>query len=169
MAFGTTNSPTSATHSATSTMTVPLSIVTSCHLPSDARSARATWAPADRWGDARHQLPSTRVLIARWGGAPGTMGGSAGRTREAIAVVEGELRGVIALDGPSGTGKSTVARRLAATLGAGYLDTRAMYRTVTLAVLRAGLDPTADAAVARTAERMALRISTDPVHQEVLL
>ena len=84
-------------------------------------------------------------------------------------MVEGELRGVIALDGPSGTGKSTVARRLAATLGAGYLDTGAMYRTVTLAVLRAGIDPSDAAAVARTAERITLRISTDPVHQEVLL
>ena len=84
-------------------------------------------------------------------------------------MVEGELRGVIALDGPSGTGKSTVARRLATALGAGYLDTGAMYRTVTLAVLRAGIDPTDEAAVARIAERMALRVGTDPVHQEVLL
>jgi CMP/dCMP kinase len=84
-------------------------------------------------------------------------------------VTEGELRGVIALDGPSGTGKSTVARRLAAALGAGYLDTGAMYRTVTLAVLRAGIEPSDEAAVARVAERVALRITTDPVHQEVLL
>jgi cytidylate kinase len=84
-------------------------------------------------------------------------------------VVEGELRGVIALDGPSGTGKSTVARRLAAALGAGYLDTGAMYRTVTLAVLRAGADPTDDDAVARIAERVVLRVSTDPVHQDVQL
>jgi cytidylate kinase len=57
------------------------------------------------------------------------------------------LRGVVALDGPSGTGKSTVARRLAARLGAGYLDTGAMYRAATLAVLRAGLDPAAPAAI----------------------
>jgi cytidylate kinase len=84
-------------------------------------------------------------------------------------VVEGELRGVIALDGPSGTGKSTVARRLAAVLGAGYLDTGAMYRAVTLAALRAGVNPDDDAAVARVAERLVLRINTDPVHQEVLL
>ncbi|WP_019807594.1 (d)CMP kinase [Saccharomonospora halophila] len=53
----------------------------------------------------------------------------------------GALRGVVALDGPSGTGKTTAARELAATLGAGYLDTGAMYRVVTLAVLRAGVDP----------------------------
>ena len=54
----------------------------------------------------------------------------------------GELRGVVALDGPSGTGKSTVARRLATQLGARYLDTGAMYRAATVAVLRAGVDPT---------------------------
>jgi CMP/dCMP kinase len=84
-------------------------------------------------------------------------------------VVEGELRGVIALDGPSGTGKSTVARRLATVLGAGYLDTGAMYRTVTLAVLRAGVDPLDEEAVARLAERVLLRIGTDPLHQDVAL
>ncbi|NMI00139.1 (d)CMP kinase [Pseudonocardia acidicola] len=44
------------------------------------------------------------------------------------------------MDGPSGTGKSTVSRRLATTFGAAYLDTGAMYRAATLAVLRAGLD-----------------------------
>src|SRR5437588_299696 len=53
----------------------------------------------------------------------------------------GVLRGVVALDGPSGTGKSTVARRLARKLGARYLDSGAMYRAATLAVLRAGVDP----------------------------
>ncbi len=84
-------------------------------------------------------------------------------------MVEGELRGVIALDGPSGTGKSTVARRLATALGAGYLDTGAMYRTVTLAVLRAGIDPLDEEAVARLAERVLLRIGTDPLRQEVAL
>lgn len=84
-------------------------------------------------------------------------------------VVEGELRGVIALDGPSGTGKSTVARRLATALGAGYLDTGAMYRTVTLAVLRAGTDPGDEVAVGRVAEDVDLRISTDARDQDVHL
>jgi CMP/dCMP kinase len=84
-------------------------------------------------------------------------------------VVEGELRGVIALDGPSGTGKSTVARRLAMLLGAGYLNTGAMYRTVTLAVLRAGVDVGDAAEVARVAEGVDLRIGTDPADQEVWL
>lgn len=81
----------------------------------------------------------------------------------------GELRGVIALDGPSGTGKSTVARRLATGLGAGYLDTGAMYRAVTLAVLRSGVDQNDAAAVLRVAESAGLRVSTDPSQPGVWL
>jgi cytidylate kinase len=88
---------------------------------------------------------------------------------EASAVQLGELRGVIALDGPSGTGKSTVARRLAVSLGAGYLDTGAMYRAVTLAVLRAGVATDDEQAVLTVAEHVDLRVSTDPEHQDVLL
>ena len=52
---------------------------------------------------------------------------------------------VVAIDGPAGTGKSTVSARLAAHIGAHMLDTGAMYRAATLAVLRAGVDPTDDA------------------------
>jgi len=48
---------------------------------------------------------------------------------------------VVAIDGPSGAGKSTVARGVAAELGLEVLDTGAMYRAVTLAVLEAGVDP----------------------------
>jgi cytidylate kinase len=48
---------------------------------------------------------------------------------------------IIAIDGPAGAGKSTVGRALAAELGIDYLDTGAMYRAVTLAVLRRGIDP----------------------------
>ncbi|MBX9639014.1 MAG: (d)CMP kinase, partial [Mycobacteriaceae bacterium] len=48
---------------------------------------------------------------------------------------------VVAIDGPAGTGKSSVSRGLARRLGARFLDTGAMYRMVTLAVLRAGVDP----------------------------
>ncbi len=54
---------------------------------------------------------------------------------------------VVAIDGPAGTGKSSVSRGVARALGARYLDTGAMYRMVTLAVLRAGIDPTDSAAV----------------------
>jgi CMP/dCMP kinase len=48
---------------------------------------------------------------------------------------------VIAIDGPAGAGKSTVARGLAAELGITYLDSGAMYRCVALAVIRAEVDP----------------------------
>lgn len=47
----------------------------------------------------------------------------------------------VAIDGPAGAGKSTLARRLAGELGFLYVDTGAIYRTVALAVLRAGEDP----------------------------
>lgn len=51
---------------------------------------------------------------------------------------------VIAIDGPAGSGKSTVAKRLAGALELGYLDTGAMYRSVTFAALARGLDPDGD-------------------------
>lgn len=48
---------------------------------------------------------------------------------------------VIAIDGPAGSGKTTVARTLAARLSLAHLDTGAMYRSVTLAAVRRGIDP----------------------------
>ena len=48
---------------------------------------------------------------------------------------------IIAIDGPAGSGKSTIAREVAKRLGMRYLDTGAMYRTVTLLALEAGLVP----------------------------
>lgn len=53
----------------------------------------------------------------------------------------------VAIDGPAGAGKSTLARKLAEKLGFLYVDTGAIYRTVALAVLRAGLDPADEAGV----------------------
>ena len=55
---------------------------------------------------------------------------------------------VIAIDGPAGSGKSTVGRRLADRLGLTYLDTGAMYRAVAFAAIRRGVDP-ADAGPVR--------------------
>jgi cytidylate kinase len=72
------------------------------------------------------------------------------------------MRDVIAIDGPSGTGKSTVARGLARRLGFRYLDTGAMYRAVAWAVLDAGLDPGDAATVGRVADRVRIDVSTDP-------
>ncbi|MFC5993024.1 (d)CMP kinase [Pseudonocardia hispaniensis] len=67
------------------------------------------------------------------------------------------------MDGPSGTGKSTVSRRLAAACGAAYLDTGAMYRAVTLAVLRAGLDEDSPAEdIVAVATAAPVEPTTDP-------
>jgi cytidylate kinase len=70
---------------------------------------------------------------------------------------------VIAIDGPAGSGKSTVARRLAERLGLEYLDTGAMYRGVTFAALRRGIDPADPEPVARLAGSVELDVSVDGV------
>jgi cytidylate kinase len=66
---------------------------------------------------------------------------------------------VIAIDGPAGSGKSTVARALAARLGLDYLDTGAMYRSVAFAALRRGIDPDDAVLVARLAEQVAIDVA----------
>jgi len=70
---------------------------------------------------------------------------------------------VIAIDGPAGSGKSTVARRLAGRLGLDYLDTGAMYRAVTFAALRRGIDPADTGPVADLARVVDLDVTTDYV------
>ena len=68
---------------------------------------------------------------------------------------------VVAIDGPAGAGKSTIARELARVLNLPYLDTGAMYRGITCAVLRKGVNPIDDAAVAQLALATQLEISED--------
>ena len=60
----------------------------------------------------------------------------------------------IAIDGPAGSGKSTVSKALATRLGIGYLDTGAMYRALTWYCLDEGIDLEDTAAVAAAADRM---------------
>ena len=72
-------------------------------------------------------------------------------------------RCVVAVDGPSGSGKSTVSRRLATALNGVYLDTGAMYRSVTWAVLQAGVDLQDPDAVTKIALETELTVGTDPV------
>ena len=79
------------------------------------------------------------------------------------------LRGVVAVDGLAGTGKSTAARRLAASLSARYLDTGAMYRAAALGVLRAGVEPAEPVAVCAVVARSHIEVSTDPDACLVLL
>ena len=68
----------------------------------------------------------------------------------------------IAIDGPSGSGKSSVSRAVAGRLGVGYLDTGAMYRALTWWCLDRGLDLTDVDAVAAAARELPLEIGTDP-------
>jgi cytidylate kinase len=67
---------------------------------------------------------------------------------------------VIAIDGPAGSGKSTVARAIAERLGLEYLDTGAMYRSVAYAVLRGDVDPADEDQVARLAPQLEIDVST---------
>lgn len=76
---------------------------------------------------------------------------------------------IVAVDGPSGTGKSTACRALAQHLGAKYLDTGAMYRVATLHVLRHGIDPQDSAAVIAATSELPLVVNDDPVATTVLL
>ena len=75
---------------------------------------------------------------------------------------------IVAVDGPSGTGKSTMCRALAKRLDAKYVDTGAMYRVATLAVLRAGVDPADTAKVIEATVNLPLEVSDDPDSTEVL-
>ena len=74
---------------------------------------------------------------------------------------------VIAVDGPSGSGKSSTSRGVAKALGLAYLDTGAMYRAVTRAFLDAGVDPADAPAVIAVTVGADLEISTDPDDQWV--
>lgn len=76
---------------------------------------------------------------------------------------------ILAVDGPSGTGKSTTCRALAKKLDAKYVDTGAMYRVATLAVLRAGVDPSDTQAAIAATDNLPLTVSDDPDSKEVLL
>lgn len=75
---------------------------------------------------------------------------------------------VVAIDGPAGTGKSSVARGLARELGARYLDTGAMYRIATLAAIRSGVDLDDPDAIA-TATDVPLSVGYDPVTEQAYL
>jgi cytidylate kinase len=71
---------------------------------------------------------------------------------------------VVDIDGPAGAGKSTIAKALARELGIAYLDTGAMYRGVTFAVLRKGLAATDVDAVGRVAQAVEFIQTTDTLH-----
>lgn len=90
-----------------------------------------------------------------------------GSTENVTNMPDGGL--ILAVDGPSGTGKSTTCRALAKQLTAKYVDTGAMYRVATLAVLRADVDPADTAAVIEVTRDLPLEVSDDPDSTEVIL
>jgi len=69
---------------------------------------------------------------------------------------------VVAIDGPSGSGKSSVSKVVATRLGVGYLDTGAMYRALAWWCLSRGIDTTDSEAVAAAAASYPLRMGTEP-------
>lgn len=75
----------------------------------------------------------------------------------------------IAIDGPAGSGKSTVSRLVAEALDGGFLDTGAMYRAIAWACLEDGVDLTDREAVARVAEEIDLDLGTDPAGATVVV
>ncbi|MCW2751021.1 MAG: (d)CMP kinase, partial [Aeromicrobium sp.] len=74
---------------------------------------------------------------------------------------------VVAVDGPSGSGKSSTARGVAQRLSLAYLDTGAMYRAMTWALLQAGVDLDDAAAIATAAEGVRLESGTDPLNPTI--
>jgi cytidylate kinase len=70
---------------------------------------------------------------------------------------------IVAIDGPAGAGKSTVGRAVAEQLHLEYLDTGAMYRSVTFAALRRGLDPSDQEAVGALSEQIEIEVDRERV------
>jgi cytidylate kinase len=82
-------------------------------------------------------------------------------------VSDATFYGQITLDGPSGTGKSSVARDIARKLGAAYLDTGAMYRAATVAVLDAGVSLDDKVAVARAVSEADIQVGISAHREKV--
>ncbi|UCE60647.1 MAG: (d)CMP kinase [Phycisphaerales bacterium] len=76
---------------------------------------------------------------------------------------------IITIDGPAGSGKSTVARELAARLGIAYLDTGAMYRAVALAAMERNVDFSDHRALCEVARSIRIELDCGPKHTCVLV
>src|SRR5262249_15879519 len=76
---------------------------------------------------------------------------------------------IITIDGPAGSGKSTIARKLAARLGIAYLDTGAMYRAIAYAALQQAVDLENETAVIAVAHESDIEVDCGPTHTRVLL
>jgi cytidylate kinase len=76
---------------------------------------------------------------------------------------------IVAIDGPSGTGKSSTSRAVAAKLGMNYLDTGAQYRAITWWMLNNGIDVNDPVAVADSAGKPAIVAGNDPAHPRIVV
>ena len=147
----------------------------------DCSSLQVIWASTSRtcalstfWEDpvAWSTYLCARMPKNRWSRAWNSPDSTSGRrpvhARVRLPVVSSEL--VIAIDGPAGSGKSSVSKAVASRLGLSYLDTGAMYRAVTWAVLNAGVDPEDSAAVAALIEgegAPVIKSGTDPTNPTI--
>jgi len=100
------------------------------------------------------------VSSARWGHVPGERAASRPKMIQPI---------VIAIDGPAGSGKSTVAQKLAERLGLVYVDSGATYRAAALKVLEAGVGPDDEKAVVRLMAETDVQCLADGSRSRVLL
>src|SRR4051794_19199902 len=127
------------------------------------RSSTSTFAGRRRSAGTSHSERACELTGEH--STAGTTPASAGEEADGTAA----FRGQITLDGPSGTGKSSVARGVAARLGAAYLDTGAMYRAATVAVLDAAVDPEDADAVARAVDAARIEVGTESGTELVLV
>src|SRR4030066_1506432 len=72
---------------------------------------------------------------------------------------------IITIDGPAGSGKSTIAKLLARDLGFNYIDTGAMYRTITLLALENNIDPEDETKILELAQRSSLELENSPADE----
>ena len=75
----------------------------------------------------------------------------------------------IAIDGPAGAGKSTIAKQAAAELGFMYVDTGAMYRTIALYLLRGGIDPENEGQLAKALDQIQIGMRHEDGQQKMIL
>jgi CMP/dCMP kinase len=119
----------------------------------------------DSWPHAEQKNAVRAFAIASMLGVPSAnVLGRAGRRRR-LANGGWRMSGFahVAIDGPAGSGKTTVARQLSRRLGALYLDTGAMYRALAQLALEAGRDPADEEAMLEVARTWPVRVELDPV------
>lgn len=108
----------------------------------------------------REDRSADRPLRQPAGGYGPGSGPEGDRWKESKSHVEGRQGLQVAIDGPAGAGKSTVALELARTLGYLYIDTGAMYRAMALKALRLGVDPSDARAMTDLAQRTEVTLKT---------